>query len=249
VQAVEVSIQNFLDRGEEIVRDNPDAAQQLTAVLAEVQTTGEVMVTASRQFVADPCSSERRAAMVKAARALLTAVTRLLVVADMLDVRALMRYVTDADGALDHVRAATNQQELNDRFARFRAAMDELNRQTGRRANDLRNVLDRDDLQAARAILKTNTPILYAASKSFIRHAECDVAGANRDYAVGEVQRALDAMRELIDGRRPADGHLALMHSRIGALMSELDRFAQQVRDDRCIRMGANYCPFLTVAL
>jgi hypothetical protein len=39
------------------------------------------------------------------------------------------------------------------------------------------------------------------------------------------VQRALDAMRELIDGKRPADGHLAIIHAAVGALMGELDRF------------------------
>ena len=40
-----------------------------------------------------------------------------------------------------------------------------------------------------------------------------------------QVRKALDAMRELIEGRRPADGHLAIMHAAVGALMAELDRF------------------------
>jgi hypothetical protein len=54
---------------------------------------------------------------------------------------------SQAESALDALRNVNNQQELNERYERFRAAMDELNRQTGRRANDLRNAHDRDDLQ------------------------------------------------------------------------------------------------------
>ena len=103
--------------------------------------------------------------------------------------------------------------------------MDELNRQTGRRAADLRDPIDRDDLQAARAILVANTPMLYSASKAAIQHAGNEAATFNKEYAVNEVQRALDAMRELLDGGKPGDGQLSLVTAAVGALMSELDRF------------------------
>ena len=40
---------------------------------------GDAMGQASQEFAADPCSSMKRGAMVRAARALLSAVTRLLI--------------------------------------------------------------------------------------------------------------------------------------------------------------------------
>jgi hypothetical protein len=40
VMAVEKSIEKFIERGNDIVRDNPEAAQQLIAVLEEVKSTG-----------------------------------------------------------------------------------------------------------------------------------------------------------------------------------------------------------------
>ena len=49
------------------------------------------MDDASRDFAADPCSSVKRGAMVRAARALLSAVTRLLILADMVDVHLLLK--------------------------------------------------------------------------------------------------------------------------------------------------------------
>ena len=110
VRAVEMAIENFVARGNEIVADNPDAASQLETVLNEVrvrversfaletttyrlQSSGAQMVDASSSFVSNPCSSERRTRMVQCAQHLLTAVTRLLVVADMIDVRALVQVV------------------------------------------------------------------------------------------------------------------------------------------------------------
>lgn len=48
------------------------------------------MRVASGEFADDPCSSVRRGNMVRAARALLSAVTHLLVLADMSDVYKLL---------------------------------------------------------------------------------------------------------------------------------------------------------------
>ena len=48
------------------------------------------MREASSDFAADPCSSMKRGAMVRAARGLLSAVTRLLILADMVDVHLLL---------------------------------------------------------------------------------------------------------------------------------------------------------------
>lgn len=49
------------------------------------------MRVASSEFAEDPCSSVKRGSMVRAARALLSAVTRLLILADMVDVHLLLQ--------------------------------------------------------------------------------------------------------------------------------------------------------------
>ena len=48
------------------------------------------MSTASRAFAEEPCSSAKRGHMVRSARNLLSAVTRLLILADMVDVHLLL---------------------------------------------------------------------------------------------------------------------------------------------------------------
>ena len=49
------------------------------------------MRESASEFAEDPCSSMKRGAMVRAARALLSAVTRLLILADMVDVHLLLK--------------------------------------------------------------------------------------------------------------------------------------------------------------
>lgn len=49
------------------------------------------MSLAAREFAEDPCSSVKRGNMVRAARNLLSAVTRLLILADMVDVHRLLK--------------------------------------------------------------------------------------------------------------------------------------------------------------
>jgi len=52
---------------------------------------GEQMRVASGEFASDPCSTMKRGAMVRAARALLSSVTRLLIIADMVDVHLMLK--------------------------------------------------------------------------------------------------------------------------------------------------------------
>lgn len=62
----------------------------IAEVLFCVSFSGESMRQASGEFAEDPCSSVKRGNMVRAARALLSAVTHLLVLADMSDVYKLL---------------------------------------------------------------------------------------------------------------------------------------------------------------
>lgn len=48
------------------------------------------MSLAAREFSEEPCASSVRSSMVRAARSLLSAVTRLLILADMVDVHLLL---------------------------------------------------------------------------------------------------------------------------------------------------------------
>uniref|UniRef100_A0A9L0R4S7 Catenin alpha-2 n=1 Tax=Equus caballus TaxID=9796 RepID=A0A9L0R4S7_HORSE len=91
--SVEQATQNFLEKGEQIAKESQDLKEELVAAVEDVRKQGETMRIASSEFADDPCSSVKRGTMVRAARALLSAVTRLLILADMADVMRLLSHL------------------------------------------------------------------------------------------------------------------------------------------------------------
>ncbi len=65
VAAVERATQNFVERGRIIARENREIETEMLQAVEEVQTTGEIMSQAAREFATDPCSSVKRGNMVK----------------------------------------------------------------------------------------------------------------------------------------------------------------------------------------
>jgi len=63
----------------------------------------------------------------------------------------------------------------------------ELMAQAARRQQELKDPSLRDDLAAARAVLKKHSMMLLTASKAFVRHPELAAAKANRDYVLKQV--------------------------------------------------------------
>lgn len=109
---MEKATENFIERGEQIASENPDIKLEMLAAVDEVRKTGEVMSTAAREFAEDPCSSLKRGNMVRAARNLLSAVTRLLVLADMIDVHLLLKSLRIVEDDLNKLKNASSQDEL-----------------------------------------------------------------------------------------------------------------------------------------
>jgi catenin alpha len=89
--AVQKATENFINSGIEIANENPEVRNEMLAAVDDVRKTGDAMGQASSEFADDPCSSMKRGAMVRAARSLLSSVTRLLVIADMVDVHLLLK--------------------------------------------------------------------------------------------------------------------------------------------------------------
>ena len=59
--------------------------------------------------------------------------------------------------------------------------------QAGKRQFELKDPAMRDDLAAARAVLKKHSMMLLTASKAYVRHPELAAAKANRDYVIRQV--------------------------------------------------------------
>ena len=109
VAMVERATENFVERGEIIAVENPEIKSEMLAAVEDVRSTGATMSTSAREFAADPCSSVKRGNMVRASRNLLSAVTRLLIMADMIDVHLLMKKLRRVEDDLEYLKSVSSQ--------------------------------------------------------------------------------------------------------------------------------------------
>ncbi|KAI5740495.1 hypothetical protein M8J76_004414 [Diaphorina citri] len=228
VAAVEKATENFIERGEQIAYENPDIKQEMLSAVEEVRKTGDAMSLAAREFADDPCSSLKRGNMVRAARNLLSAVTRLLILADMVDVHLLLKSLRVVEDDLEKVKNASSQGELLDNIKAFGRNATELMAQAAKRQMELKDPQLRDDLAAARAILKKHSTMLLTASKVYVRHPELAAAKENRDFVMKQVCEAVHTISDVAQGRGPGISGLEHLEGP-GELAAALDDFDERM--------------------
>uniref|UniRef100_A0A8C6TY71 Catenin alpha-2 n=1 Tax=Neogobius melanostomus TaxID=47308 RepID=A0A8C6TY71_9GOBI len=241
--SVEQATQNFLEKGEQIAKDSQDLKEELIAAVEDVRKQGETMRMASSEFADDPCSSVKRGTMVRAARALLSAVTRLLILADMADVMRLLSHLKIVEEALEGVKNATNEQDLANRFKEFGKEMVKLNYVAARRQQELKDPQCRDEMAAARGALKKNATMLYTASQAFLRHPDVAATRANRDYVFKQVQDAIGGISSASQATSPTEEKHG--HAGIGELAAALNEFDNKIILDPLTFSEARFRPSL----
>lgn len=222
VAAVEKATDNFIERGEQIAYENPDITNEMLTAVEEVRKNGATMSISAREFSDDPCSSLKRGNMVRAARNLLSAVTRLLILADMVDVHLLLKSLHIVEEDLNNLRNASSQDEVLNNWRQFGRNANELIKQAAKRQNELKDPQLRDDLAAARAILKKHSTMLLTASKVYVRHSELMLAKDNREWVLRQVCEAVNTISDVAQGKstQPND-----IYSGAGELAAALDDF------------------------
>ncbi|KAL7858599.1 hypothetical protein AOLI_G00187010 [Acnodon oligacanthus] len=192
--SVETATENFLEKGEKIAKESQFLKEELTAAVEDVRKQGESMRLASGEFAEDPCSSVKRGNMVRAARALLSAVTHLLVLADMADVYQLLLQLKLVEENLMKVRNAGTEQDLGIQYKALKPEVDKLNMMAAKRQQELKDVHHKDQMAAARGVLQRNIPMLYTASRACLQHPDVAAYKANRDLIYKQLQHAVSGI-------------------------------------------------------
>lgn len=106
----------------------------------------------------------------------------------MVDVHLLLKSLNVVQGDLEKLKNASSQSELLENIKQFGRNASELINQAAKRQQELKDPQLRDDLAAARAVLKKHSTMLLTASKVYVRHPELAAAKANRDYVLKQVR-------------------------------------------------------------
>ncbi|XP_063822275.1 alpha-catulin [Ostrinia nubilalis] len=195
--AVACAVERFVAVGETIADDNPDVRHSMVLACKEARAAGRAIERV--------CAGADGAGMVSAARALLAAVTRVLLLADMVVVRQLLLAKDKVARSLDRLESVSNFAEFVRAFTEFGGGMVELARLTAERRADLRDERRRAQVAAARNVLERSTLMLLTSSKACLRHPGSASARENRDTVFCQMRRAMDLIHYVVRDGLP--GH------------------------------------------
>ncbi|XP_064923963.1 catenin alpha-3 isoform X1 [Columba livia] len=218
--SVEEATWNLLDKGEKIAKEAIVFEEELHAALADVQKESQALKVSAEAFTSDPCYLPKRQAVVQAARSLLTAVTRLLILADMVDVAYLLEHLTVFQRTLESLRNVSSKSDLQKTYQKFRKDLENLDYLAYKRQQDLKSSNQRDEIAAARASLKENSSLLHSICSACLEHSDVASLTASKDSICNEIQNALNVISNASQG---AGNKMAQPTSHTATLGSALD--------------------------
>uniref|UniRef100_T1IXC7 Alpha-catulin n=1 Tax=Strigamia maritima TaxID=126957 RepID=T1IXC7_STRMM len=194
-QAVNLAVERFVTVGEAIADDNPEIKMEMYEACKEARAAGSAIeklceIQYDDQLETRKCADKN--GMVRAARVLLSSVTRVLLLADTVVVMQLLSAKDRVSVSLNRLENVTNFTEFVKAFSQFGSEMVELAHITGDRQNDLKDEKRRAQMSAARQVLERSTMMLLTSSKTCLRHPECQTARENRDTVFCQMRRAMD---------------------------------------------------------
>ncbi|CAF0738628.1 unnamed protein product [Didymodactylos carnosus] len=201
VSSVIKATENFITKAAEIANENPDMKNDLLTSMEDVKGAGDQMAVLSKEFADDPCSKAKRQQMIDAARVLLTSVTHLLILADLVDVQLILKSIRLVEDDLQHIRDASNQEELIHFYKQYGKDIIDLSNHAHRRQYDLVDRFEQEKLAQARGTIKRTSVMLLTASKAYIRHPEITFARENRDYVYNQLRDAVNTISAITQGK------------------------------------------------
>ncbi|XP_019587333.2 catenin alpha-3 isoform X1 [Rhinolophus sinicus] len=198
--SVEEATWNFLDKGEKIAQEATVLKEELTATLEEVRKESEALKVSAERFADDPCYLPKREAVVQAARALLAAVTRLLILADMIDVMCLLQHVSAFQRTFESLKNVSNKSDLQKTYQKLGKELENLDYLAFKRQQDLKSPNQRDEIAGARASLKENSPLLHSICSACLEHSDVASLKASKDTVCEEIQNALNVISNASQG-------------------------------------------------
>ncbi|OWF56469.1 alpha-catulin-like [Mizuhopecten yessoensis] len=212
-QAVSAAVDRFVIVGQSIADDNDDIRQDMCEACEEARSAGvsiQKLTSVDRTSnYSTPKTFTEKTAMVRAARQLLSAVTRVLLLADKVIVKQLLLSKDKVLSSLNELDTVTTFTDFVNCFSRFGNEMVELAHLTGDRQNDLKGEKQRAQMGAARAILEKSTMMLLPSCKTCLRHPDCDTARLNREGVFVQMRRALEMIHYIVTegGTGQVNGH------------------------------------------
>ncbi|XP_024609432.1 alpha-catulin isoform X2 [Neophocaena asiaeorientalis asiaeorientalis] len=204
-QAVNLAVGRFVKVGEAIANENWDLKEEINIACIEAKQAGETIAALTDMSSLNRPESDGqitiftdKTGVIKAARLLLSSVTKVLLLADRVVIKQIIRSRNKVLATMERLEKVNNFQEFVQIFSQFGNEMVEFAHLTGDRQNDLKDEKKKAKMAAARAVLEKCTMMLLTASKTCLRHPNCESAHKNKEGVFDRMKVALDKVIEIV---------------------------------------------------
>ncbi|KAL3998561.1 Vinculin family protein [Acanthocheilonema viteae] len=213
--AVEAAIERFVVVGETIADENPDVQPEMYDACHEARLAGASIANLNGCLTDDSGIAIDKSVLVRAARQLLTSVTRVLLLADRVLVKHILRSEDKIAYSLVKLENTTNFTDFVKIFTEFGGDMVDLAHRSGDRQNDLKSEKRRGQMAVARTMLERLTMLLLTSNKTLLRHPDSESARQCRNGVFQQMRLALQLIALCVsDGVMHFDAsHFALPSS------------------------------------
>lgn len=176
--------------------------RQIEKTLGDVDHEGKNFYTAAHTFTSDPLNVEKRQEMISASRTLVREVTRLLILADYVDVANIVELVNNAEHLFANVRHSKNKGEFMSAMQDLGAKCGEIYVKTGHRQEDI--LPEQEDQRYAIAVARQNLKDagirLITAENAYFANPNLLEAEKAQTDARRQFQEALKRIAAVIKG-------------------------------------------------
>ncbi|VDK74918.1 unnamed protein product [Litomosoides sigmodontis] len=189
--AVEAAIERFVVVGETIADENPDVQPEMYDACHEARLAGVSIANLNGCLTDDSGITIDKSVLIRAARQLLTSVTRVLLLADRVLVKHILRSEDKIAYSLVKLENTTNFTDFVKIFTEFGGDMVDLAHRSGDRQNDLKSEKRRGQMAVARTMLERLTMLLLTSNKTLLRHPDSECARQCRNGVFQQMRLAL----------------------------------------------------------
>lgn len=205
-----MAVGRFVKVGEAIANENWDLKEEINVACIEAKQAGETIAAltdATNWSHPEPDGQitvfTDKTGVVKAARLLLSSVTKVLLLADRVVIKQIVTSRNKVLSTMERLEKVNSFQEFVQIFSQFGNEMVEFAHLTGDRQNDLKDEKKKAKMAAARAVLEKGTMMLLTASKTCLRHPNCESAHKNKAGVFDRMKVALDKVIEIVTDCKP----------------------------------------------
>ncbi|KAH9287028.1 Catenin alpha-1 [Echinococcus granulosus] len=191
---VKNAIGDLMKNAEEVRGECPDVSANFQVALSEIQDIGDHFHKSVNAFLDNPESEEFHAEMLRALRSLLSSVTRVFILADLIDVSQLHSCLENIKGDAECIGILTDESELSCLCSLLENHFKDLQVLLKFRSQDFLGSKQRVDLNNSCATLTLACEMMVASTKASFCYPKLATLAANREFAVKLVNRAVDRL-------------------------------------------------------